>query len=306
MKLNVTFFVIILLIPEGCQSTKKSSSIDFRLNGLPPGTKEVADNFYCDKDEISNVGWREYMYWTKRVFGRESEEYKSIQPDTLVWTEFATCLAALSTYYLRDPEYAQHPVVGISQQQAIEYSKWRSDRVFEVYLSDAGILKYNTVQTKENHFTIERYLNGEIKKVIPDKRITYYPEYRLPTSEEREFIIKYSDLIDRHFLDSCNSVDCEECKTLYPFIWSDIIPCESDSLIMIPTIQRFKCIPEKENPIHNIRGNVREWISDKNMAAGGAWLDKREEIIKADVPVLTQPNALTGFRNVCEWKNLKE
>ena len=77
------------------------------------------------------------MSWTERVFGKTSEEFKSTLPDTSVWKmKNYTCLtmSVLENYYLRHPMYRNYPLVGISQKQAIAFSKWRSDRVFEYIL----------------------------------------------------------------------------------------------------------------------------------------------------------------------------
>jgi hypothetical protein len=51
----------------------------------------VADNFYCDKTEISNIDWREYMYRIRKVFGPDSEEYQAALPDSTALAEFIPC-----------------------------------------------------------------------------------------------------------------------------------------------------------------------------------------------------------------------
>jgi sulfatase modifying factor 1 len=39
-----------------------------------------------DETEISNLHYREYLYWLDRVFGTDYPEvYKRALPDTLVW-----------------------------------------------------------------------------------------------------------------------------------------------------------------------------------------------------------------------------
>jgi hypothetical protein len=41
-----------------------------------------------DETEVSNSHYREFEYWTKRVFGETyPQEVLSILPDTLVWRE---------------------------------------------------------------------------------------------------------------------------------------------------------------------------------------------------------------------------
>ena len=124
----------------------------------PPNGILVKENFYCDQSEITNFNWMEYMYWTKRTFGYRSAEHLATLPDTNVWKEFDTCLVSYVDYYLPHPAYRDYPVVGVSQKQAIDFSNWRSDRVFEFLLIREEIIDYHTNQTAADYFTIEKYL----------------------------------------------------------------------------------------------------------------------------------------------------
>ena len=106
------------------------------------------------------------MYWMKRIHGGNSDEYKSIIPDTTVWSNDTK--HPLEEFYLDHPAYQSYPLVEITYRQAVKYCKWRSDRVNEV------------IYIKENKL-----------KVLPDKPYTNFPEiykYRLPTKEEWEML----------------------------------------------------------------------------------------------------------------------
>lgn len=96
----------------------------------PPGTVRIAENLYYDEAEECNVHYREYLFWVERVFGKNSREYQIALPDTSGWLQMA-CLKDYATDYFRRVPYDFYPLVGISQQQALNYTKWRSDRVFE-------------------------------------------------------------------------------------------------------------------------------------------------------------------------------
>jgi formylglycine-generating enzyme required for sulfatase activity len=203
----------------------------------------------------------EYMFWNKKVFGYYSPEYISTLLDTSVWIGGDSCLFPNTKYYLRHPAYRHYPVVGVSQKQAEEYSKWRSDRVFEYLLTKYEIITYDSAQTKENYFTIEKYFHGELKNVISD----------------------------------------------YPEMQSDIVPCVSGPFKGDPTRNvSTNCCSKKGNPIYNLRGNVSEWLSEKDITAGGGWKDTRTQILTSDLFVTTEANAWTGFRNVCKWKKWEE
>jgi hypothetical protein len=281
--------------------TKKSITVDnYHSYFKPPGGIKVNDNIFCDRTEMTNIDWLEYMYWNKRIFGSKSEEYLSTWPDTLTWLKMDSCLHSFVTRYLHSYIFRKYPLVGVSQIQAMEYSKWRSDRVFEYLLAEYKVIEYDDAQTPDNYFTIERYFNGELSNIISDKKINHYIEFRLPTLKEREVILHYSDSV-------IQNTKKRVCKCNYPEIWSDIIPCQPDSLSTFPTRPvSCNCRPGKHSMISNLFGNVSEWTSEKNIAVGGSWIDTKERIFSTDTFNFVGPNAFTGFRNVSEWKVWEE
>ena len=63
----------------------------------------------------------------------------------------------MTNNYLRHPAYADYPVVGVNWIQAVEFSKWRTDRVNENILEREGYLKKDNKKlgsdvTAENSF----------------------------------------------------------------------------------------------------------------------------------------------------------
>ena len=85
---------------------------------------------------------------------------------------------------------------------------------------------------------------------------------------------------------------------------SDINPCANDTIpIGAPTENVYVgCKSKNDSVIYNLRGNVGEWTSAKDISIGGGWIDKRETILTQDTFHIKKENAWTGFRNVCEWK----
>ena len=57
--------------------------------------------------------------------------YEGAIPDTLVWRNRLGYNETMTNNYLRHPAYANYPVVGVNWIQAVEFSKWRTDRVNE-------------------------------------------------------------------------------------------------------------------------------------------------------------------------------
>ena len=188
-------------------------------------TQQHVQSFYMDETEVTNKMYLEYLDWLKRVFPPSEENYKNIYngalPDTLVWRNRLGYNETMVTNYLRHPAYAEYPVVGVSWIQAVEFSKWRTDRVNEYRLEDEGFTKEGARYTDVNAsstFNTDTYINtpskayggntevsqggnkaqdrlsetneaGEpIKKVYPGRESgLIYPEYRLPTEAEWEY-----------------------------------------------------------------------------------------------------------------------
>jgi len=264
----------------------------------PPDGVKIADNLYYDQDEVTNSNWREFMYWTGRVFGTNSSEYKSTFPDTLVWRdslilkEKSNCLKELTLYYLHHPAYSDCPVVGISQQQAEAFTKWRSDRVMEYILVRNKEIKWDSSPKRETYFSIEKYYSGKYNGIKPKERFMYYPDYRLPTVNEWKKAVMYDD-----------SIKVTKPGKQNTTLWLDIVPCKNDSSHGDPTereTDRFNT--GKGAAINYLLDNVREWTSDSGVTVGGGWHDKSEIVLKQDTFHTKGPNAWTGFRNVCQWK----
>ena len=270
---------------------------------IPPGTAEIDTNFFIDVAEIRNLDWLDYSYWVKRTFGDDSSQTNKVLTDDSLWFDEGYCLRSYFDYYLRHPEYRNHPIIGINQKQAQEYCKWRSDRVFEYCLVNAGIIEHESNQTADNHFTIERYFKGEFNGIKPDERIVYYPVYRLPTAEEWRMADAHFKEYNTKIIKKCRSKDCEiHYQTDSINIAFNVIPCDGDSLLseaMLPVIF-YKHRKKQEYGFH-FYGNVSEWLEEENMVVGANWKDTT--LLNYDVPREAYKATTTiGFRAVCEWK----
>ncbi len=140
-------------------------------------------SFYMDETEVTNAMYLEYLDWTKKVTPPTDERYKDIypgaSPDTLVWRNRLGYNETMTNNYLRHPSYSQYPVVGVNWVQAVEFSKWRTNRVNEDLLEKNGYLKKgakNNDVTADSNFDTELYLNsptsvygGDPNIVLPGK-----------------------------------------------------------------------------------------------------------------------------------------
>merc|ERR1711974_336452 len=104
--------------------------------------QQHVQSFYMDETEVTNAMYLEYLDWLKKVFPPTEESYRNIYngalPDTLVWRNRLGYNETMTNNYLRHPAYAFYPVVRVNWIQAVEFSKWRTNRVNESILEEEG------------------------------------------------------------------------------------------------------------------------------------------------------------------------
>lgn len=162
-------------------------------------------DFYMDATEVTNLHYREYVFWLQRVYVDYPEVATNALPDTLVWRDKLAYNEPYVEYYFRHPAYQDYPVVGVNWLQATEYAAWRTDRVNEMILIREGVLKPDPDQQNDVNFNTEAYLVGQADGVAEGKRQRadyttkkgtrpvrmedgiLLPAYRLPTEAEWEY-----------------------------------------------------------------------------------------------------------------------
>ena len=220
-----------LVFVEGGTFTMGKVQDDVMRDWNNTPTQQHVQSFYMDETEVTNAMYIEYLDWVKKVFPPTQENYKNIyegaSPDTLVWRDRLGYNETMTNNYLRHPSYAQYPVVGVNWIQAVEFAKWRTQRVNEALLEKNGYLKKNAKTldvTADANFDTETYLKsptstygGNAEIVLPGKYADkkggvkqtkagkdgkviaptniyaqrssgiLLPEYRLPTEAEWEY-----------------------------------------------------------------------------------------------------------------------
>lgn len=183
-----------------------SGSILSDNNNMP--RRFTVSSFYMDQYEISNIDWREYINWLKRIYHNMPGVYTKALPDTTVWRRDLGFNEPFVQSYFRHVAYNNYPVVGVSWEQATDYCKWRTDRVNEKILADRRFLNlpdFGVIDTMTDKlaisdsivFNTSKYLYSPIYRPR-DKKGNIVPktnwdegfllgEYRLPFEAEWEY-----------------------------------------------------------------------------------------------------------------------
>ena len=199
-----------MVLVDGGTYTKGRVQDDPMRDWNNSANQQHVQSFYMDRTEVTNVMYLEYLDWLKR--NRSLDVYTGALPDTLVWRNKLGYAEDMVNNYLRNPAYANYPVVGVKWIQATEYAEWRSDRYQELILEREGYIvrdaKLDSVSNTST-FSSDTYVinpnktyggNQEIlrgkRSRTPDSlapstanRESGYisPKFRLPTESEWEY-----------------------------------------------------------------------------------------------------------------------
>jgi len=121
----------------------------------------TVSSFYMDETEVTNIDYREYIYWLSRVYTTYPKIARNALPDSLVWREELSFNEPFVESYFRHPSYDDYPVVGVNWKQANDYCDWRTDRVNEMILIEKGVLNPNPEQKDAENFNSKSYLSGQ-------------------------------------------------------------------------------------------------------------------------------------------------
>jgi formylglycine-generating enzyme required for sulfatase activity len=134
------------------------------MSRIPPGTVLLNKNFGVDILEMRNIDYLTFINYVAAEYGKNSKEYKEVLPDKNVWKNHIVDGVDLSNVYFTNNKFYNHPLVGVSYEQAQLYCQWRTSYINNLY--KLYHIKYT-------------------KSIGVPKRITY----RLPTPQEWDMIL---------------------------------------------------------------------------------------------------------------------
>ena len=151
----------------------------------------TVSSFYMDKYEVTNLNWNEYLHWLEYVFGAVAPELvDQARPDHKVWREDLAYNDPYEDNYFEHPAFSFYPIVGVTWEQAMAYCQWRTDRVNEMALINAGAIvvppfadlqptddeAYKDEWEQETGY--EMYSYEEVSPEDPEQTVTMYrPSY---------------------------------------------------------------------------------------------------------------------------------
>ncbi len=151
----------------------------------------TVSSFYMDKYEVTNLNWNEYLHWLEFVFGPVAPELVDrARPDHKVWREDLAYNDPYEDNYFEHPAFSFYPIVGVSWEQAMAYCQWRTDRVNEMALINAGAIvvpPFGDLQPTddegykdewEQETGYEMFSYEEVSPEDPEQTVTMYrPSY---------------------------------------------------------------------------------------------------------------------------------
>lgn len=253
-----------------------------------PGIVWITDDLGMDRTDVTNFNWLEFLYWTSRTYGKNSEAYKAILPDTSLWLNLDGRYHEFESDYLRSPRFRDFPVLGLTYEQMIAYCKWRSDRVFEYFLIKNDQLEWRPTRDPDSIITIEKFLAGKLPQIRKPQSIVRFPDYDLPNKNEWILAEKHNEQV----LKKISPKNKERLNTANRSPFDFPFPAK-----VIPDLKG-----KQQTQLYFLHSNVKKQLAEKAWTAGKAWLQRVDLAPEEDFDQQSDSTSLSrGFRCSFRW-----
>ncbi len=244
MQTKFTTPVICLLLISAKPAIFKSENREVTKYYVPVPAKDASHKgFYISSIEITNKQYRDFLN-DLRARG-ETEKLKSAMVDSVKWKSFlGTNNEPYVNYYFQHPAYDNYPVVNVSQQGALLYCQWLTE-------------KYNTTARVKVRFDLpneEQWVRaaqgGDSSAVYAwhGASLTYKKRGKWYKSELGNY--------KHHHATAGANTNNENADITAP------------SISYLPNAYG----------IYNMSGNVAEMIAGKNYTKGGSWISPPDKL----------------------------
>lgn len=201
-------------------------------------TLPINSRLCIDISEVPAYIYKDYMASVDEKFGRNSEEFKSSEPDYLVWAEVFEGVSPekLREKFIGSDELALMPIMGISFEQANAFAEWRTEAM-TAYLNEMGKNERAAFPKKFRFRLPSENEWARIRFLVQDKKMLKQLE-KIAKTNEASFKLSKSDLMSNN----------PRMKSVYFTAAEDI-------------------------GFYNVFGNVAEMTDTKGVAMGGSWQD---------------------------------
>ena len=218
-----------------------------------------------DMAEVSGRMYKIYLLDLKKEHGVIGVEYTSNLPDWELWEELypGNTAAEISELFFETTTFALAPMVGVSYDQAVKFTVWRTE-AFKKELD-------NMDKRDRENFPKEF-------------------EFRLPTPAEwsrMRFMTQEKGMLKQ--VDKIADTYEKEFKTSK----NDVLNSSSKVHDVFSTM-------DKKLGLFGLHDNVAEMTSEKGIAMGGSWNNKSTEADFTKKSKYTTPEAWLGFRCIFE------
>jgi formylglycine-generating enzyme required for sulfatase activity len=282
----------------------------------PPNGVRVRDNLYIDRMEITNLNWLEYLHYLYK--DSSAQHYTSALPDTTVWLTVGDSVKW--KHYLRYPGYRHHPAVGITQQQAQAYCRWRTDAVNQRLQDERFSARLHVPAGYRFYFRLPTEAEWEeaASGGLPAREFPYgYRNFWQKPTLNKSWKFYYQTVKTRSLISekAFRQQFHNYRKNGREAFFNCLKPF--DDLLFYGALTPLTTQTTKEDRkngnantrpnalgIYEMIGNVAEIVAEPGVAKGGSWAHHMEESTIPARASYNQQEAWLGFRCICEVKKI--